>query len=548
MKNILIYSRKSKFTGRGDSVENQIQMCQEYARLHEDEEPRFFVYEDEGFSGKNTARPQFQRMLGEMRTGAFDMLICYRLDRVSRSVSDFSALLEELEAHGTAFVSIREHFDTSTPMGRAMIQIAAVFAQLERETIAERIRDNKYRQYRSGHWQGGVPPLGYRSVPVSQVDSQGSKRSHHQLQVVPEQARLVALLFDKYLALGSYTKLEGYLLAHHIPTPRGSDFGRAGLRVLLGNPVYAVNDPCVYRYLEAQGADLANPMDDYDGTRGLVAYGKTVTTNSRLSTRATADTSRWIVAVADHQGIVPGEQWVEVQTLRERRRPTAGPRSQTSALALLSGLIRCEKCGSPMEIMGNRTYADGTPGFYYGCTCKRTSRGTRCNNSNLHGPRFDAAVVQRLQAELAKAPPSPEDLERELFRARAPRQDQAKAIRQLEASLADSRQAGEQLARKLAASTTPQDDRLIYQAMAALQAQGEELEAALAHARQAQAKAVSQAGDQGWGLVLEAYSHFVAALDTMPLEAKRGVVHSMVRRIGWDGQTATIYLAAGGSQ
>ena len=129
--NIAIYSRKSKFTGKGESIGNQIEMCQDYIKLHYPNEQHIIsVFEDEGFSGKNLNRPQFQKMISIEKSNPFDLIIVYRLDRISRNVGDFANLIEELNNFNTAFICIKEQFDTSTPMGRAMMNIAAVFAQL----------------------------------------------------------------------------------------------------------------------------------------------------------------------------------------------------------------------------------------------------------------------------------------------------------------------------------------------------------------------------------------------------------------------------------
>ena len=108
MKRIVIYSRKSKFTGKGDSIENQIEMCKEYLRLHFDDydQLEISVYEDEGVSGKSLDRPQFKRLMSVEESDPFDCLIVYRLDRVSRNVGDFSRLIEKLNSLGTAFISI----------------------------------------------------------------------------------------------------------------------------------------------------------------------------------------------------------------------------------------------------------------------------------------------------------------------------------------------------------------------------------------------------------------------------------------------------------
>ncbi|WDU84245.1 recombinase family protein [Caloramator sp. Dgby_cultured_2] len=150
-----IYSRKSKFTEKGDSVENQVIMCKEFIEKNFKDIESILVYEDEGFSGGNTNRPEFQRLLKDAKEKKFDVLICYRLDRISRNIAHFSLLINQLQELGISFISIREQFDTSTPMGRAMMYIASVFAQLERETIAERVRDNMLELAKSGRWLGG---------------------------------------------------------------------------------------------------------------------------------------------------------------------------------------------------------------------------------------------------------------------------------------------------------------------------------------------------------------------------------------------------------
>ena len=160
-----IYSRKSVYTGKGESIENQIEMCKQYihSKFSDLSDADITVYEDEGFSAQNTDRPQFQQMLRDIKLKKPDFVVCYRLDRVSRNVSDFSSLIEDLNDRDISFVCIKEEFDTSKPMGKAMMYSASVFAQLERETIAERVRDNMLMLARTGRWLGGTTPTGYTS-------------------------------------------------------------------------------------------------------------------------------------------------------------------------------------------------------------------------------------------------------------------------------------------------------------------------------------------------------------------------------------------------
>lgn len=174
-KQYVIYSRKSKFTGKGESIENQIELCRQYIAMHfgEDAAENVLVYEDEGFSGGNLERPQFKKMMKDSQKIAFAAIVVYRLDRISRNIGDFAKLIEDLGDRHIDFISIREQFDTSSPMGRAMMYIASVFSQLERETIAERIRDNMHELSKTGRWLGGTTPTGYASESLSSVTVDG---------------------------------------------------------------------------------------------------------------------------------------------------------------------------------------------------------------------------------------------------------------------------------------------------------------------------------------------------------------------------------------
>ena len=198
---IAIYSRKSKFTGKGESIGNQVELCKEYVRNMFGEEcvDRCVVFEDEGFSGGNLQRPDFKRMMEEVRKRKFKAIVVYRLDRISRNISDFTGLIDELTKLDVSFVSIKEQFDTSTPMGRAMMFIISVFSQLERETIAERIRDNMHELAKTGRWLGGVTPTGYASEAVKSVTIDGKAKKACKLKLIPEEAEIVKLIYDLYI-------------------------------------------------------------------------------------------------------------------------------------------------------------------------------------------------------------------------------------------------------------------------------------------------------------------------------------------------------------
>ncbi len=367
-----IYSRKSRFSSTGESIENQVQMCKEYAsmNLRSKQIDEFLIYEDEGFSGGNTNRPEFQRMMNDAENKKFDILICYRLDRISRNVADFSTTLQTLQQYSIDFVSIREQFDTSSPMGRAMIYIASVFAQLERETIAERVRDNMLELAKTGRWLGGVTPLGYKSNPIKYIDENMKERSLVKLTQIPEELKLAQLIFDKYLEFKSLSKVETYLVQNNFKTRRGNNFEKTKLRQILMNPVYVKATDKLFDYLSSLGVTTCG---EPDGIHGLLRYNKqrSVTNKRGRIYKVDREMNEWIAACSSHKGIISDEDWIEVQkTLNKNSdRAVSGIRTHN---ALLTGLLRCGKCGAPMYITyGHKNTASGTTNYYYACSMKK---------------------------------------------------------------------------------------------------------------------------------------------------------------------------------
>ncbi len=400
-----IYSRKSKFTGRGESIENQIQMCREYAeKAFGIREEELIIYEDEGFSGRNTDRPQFQRMLKDAKKKCFDMIICYRLDRISRNVSDFSRLIEDLETCNINFVSVREQFDTSKPMGRAMMYIASVFSQLERETIAERIRDNMVELAKTGRWLGGITPTGYRSEVISEKDSSGKEYKMVKLVVIPEEAELIKLIYSKYVGLKSITQVQKYLVQNRVVTKNLADYGRFSIRFILSNPVYATADRKLYEYLTANAYSVFSQAEEFNGINGLMGYNKTKQGSGNYPGRY-RDADEWIIAVGMHPGIIPGYLWIETQELLKRNK-SKSYRNVKSTHSLLSGIIRCQNCGSFMRPKTIKRYnADGGQVFYYICELKEKSSGKLCGISNLNGNIMDHLISNEFTRFLKSYPP-----------------------------------------------------------------------------------------------------------------------------------------------
>lgn len=386
---IAIYSRKSKFTGKGDSIQNQIKLCKEYAKKHFNVD-EFLIFEDEGYSGGSTNRPMYNKMIEAAVNQHFDILICYRLDRISRSISDFSYIIELLIDKNIDFISIRENFDTSNPMGRAMMFISSVFAQLERETISERIRDNMYQLAKTGRWLGGKTPTGFKSEMIKYYDNDNI-RNIYRLKPILKDLELVKCIYIKYLELKSLTKLENWTLANNIKTRNNKPFDKTILKFILSNPVYATADKKIYDYFSSLNSQISNKKYEFDGIHGLMVYNKHDERKNKIIKK---DTSDWIVAIALHKGVISSDDWIKVQNLLKLNRKKA-PRTGTGKIGLITHLLRCKICGSKMRI--TVSHKKNGVYYYYKCLTKEKSKGIKCHVNNLNGRAADKLVINEIK-------------------------------------------------------------------------------------------------------------------------------------------------------
>ena len=393
-----IYSRKSKFTGKGESIGNQVELCRQniflsFPNVTDDD---ILVFEDEGFSGGNTKRPKFQEMLKLCRKKQIKCIVCYRLDRISRNVSDYSALIEELNKLDVSFISINEKFDTSTSMGRAMMYIASVFAQLERETIAERIRDNMIELAKDGRWLGGNPPTGYKSAEtIGSVTIEGKKRKARMLEIIPTEAETVRLIYKKFLEFNSLTKTETFLIQNNNLTKTGKRFSRFAIKNILTNPVYLIADETAWNYFEMKKADIFSNKSEFNGQHAIMAYNKTSQKTGK--TNEIRDIKEWIMTVGKHQGIINSSQWIKVQTILEQNK-SKSYRKARSNTALLSGLLYCGNCRSFMRPkLSQRKNKDGELIYDYLCELKEKSKCEKCSMKRSNGNKLDNIVSDEIK-------------------------------------------------------------------------------------------------------------------------------------------------------
>ena len=225
-----IYTRKSSEEGLDmefNSLDAQREACAAYILS---QKPEGWVavadrYDDGGISGGTLERPALKRLIADIEFGKVDVVVVYKIDRLSRSLMDFAKLVEVFERRGVTFVSVTQSFNTTTSMGRLTLNILLSFAQFEREVIGERIRDKVAASRRKGMWMGGYVPLGYR------VESR-------KLLINEEEAASVRLIFERFVKLGSIKLLMRELQAANIRSRRGYMLDKGALYKLLNNRVY----------------------------------------------------------------------------------------------------------------------------------------------------------------------------------------------------------------------------------------------------------------------------------------------------------------------
>ncbi|MCT4618705.1 MAG: recombinase family protein [Marinisporobacter sp.] len=527
-----IYSRKSKFTGKGDSVENQVQMCKEYAKMHNITD--YIIYEDEGFSGGTTNRPMFQQMLQAARKKKFDILICYRLDRISRNIGDFAHLIEELQQYCISFISIREQFDTSTPMGRAMMNIAAVFAQLERETIAERIRDNMLELAKSGHWLGGQVPLGYKSKKITYLDEEFKERSMYQLSPLKEELEIIKLIFNKYIETKSLSQVSKYLFSTHIKGKNGGNLNKKSIHNILTSPVYVRANAEIFNYLKALGVTTAGKPN---GKSGILTYNKNQNGKKQ-------NYSQWIAAIGKHEGIIQPTHWLLIQETLKMNKKKA-PRIGTSHSALLTGILKCALCGSNMRVTyGNKIKGTNLRTHYYTCSLKTNSGKTKCTNKNVRGDDLEDLVIKNLKT-LKK------DVLLKELKTLQKNHHFFNTINHEIASMKNQitikNSAIQNLIKQLSVNKSNIASNYLIQEIERLDQECNELEKNLVYKKNI--ATVTNIKDEYMDSIITSLKDFNALFDIFKnVNDKRNLIHSLIDKITWNGKTGHVQVFLWGSK
>ena len=404
-RGVAIYARKSRITNKGDSIGVQFKQCADYAKkeLGLDEEYEFLQYEDKGLSGYFSDRPDFQRMLHDVQDGKIKAIVCYKLDRVGRKTADLIRLMDFLEMYHVDLLICSNGINTASGLYKIFIQIFAVIAEFERDTLTERIVDNMMELAKDGRWLGGNTPMGFTVRRVTTGSGKG-KSAYSYLESLPEEKRMVQRLYEIFRTTRSIQSTAKQMNEEGFHTPSGAAFNASTTRLVLRNPIYCTADKHSYDYFIDHDGNVFGDMTEFDGTHGLSAYNKTdqekyegsdstFISPKYVQTIESKPVSEWIIAVGRHEGFISSEQWIEVQELLDAIAEKYNrPHRKTNAL--LAGLVHCPYCGRRLSVISESArWTNGKPRFKYVCPGYRKKE---CNFKAVDGVLLDEFVVQQL--------------------------------------------------------------------------------------------------------------------------------------------------------
>lgn len=324
---------------------------------------KYEIFEDAGYSAKNTDRPAYQQMMARVRSGEFSHILVWKIDRISRNLLDFAAMYQELKDYGVTFVSKNEQFDTSTAIGEAMLKIILVFAELERNMTSERVSAVMLSRAEQGLWNGGRIPYGYRWDKELKT-----------FFIVKEEAAVVKKIYELYRTTKSSLQVAKTLNEQGLLPRSGNPWTPATIGIILKNPFYCGKMRYNYR----------------DEKKGLNHW-------------SVKDEAEWIMIDGHHPAIVDEDDWRNAcKQLESRRRNQAvANRAYTRKNThIFAGLLTCGYCGGNMGATVDRARSDGwRPSVY---NCYRHRKFNDCKNKYVSDVTLGPFVLNYI-ANLIKA-------------------------------------------------------------------------------------------------------------------------------------------------
>ena len=290
--------------------------------------------------------------------GKVSKVIVYKIDRISRSLSDFMKILDEFKAHQVQFVSSQESFDTTSPYGEMIIKLLMVFAEFERTSTIERVTQAYAHRSEMGFYMGGRRPYGFELVPAVIHNIKTKK-----LEPIPEEMDQVRYIFEVYAQEAvSLRRLQNLLVAEKRFPLDGSHWTTSKLSTLLKNPIYVKADSEIYGYFDLRGVQIISDISMFTGEYGAQLYGQT------KHKKELSDWSDMKLVLLSHQGVIDSDLWLKCQRKLANNRQITN--SYSSATSWLAGKVICQKCGHTMTTVKGKINKKGEIRRYFNCTGK----------------------------------------------------------------------------------------------------------------------------------------------------------------------------------
>lgn len=381
---IALYARKSIERENSISCETQLEYCKAMIKPDEQQE-KIVTFIDNGYSGGNVDRAGFQKMMRQVERGNISKIIVYRLDRISRSLSDFVNILNTLKKYNVKFISSQELFDTSSPYGEMIVKILMIFAEFERQSIIERVTQAYAHRSEMGFYMGGRKPYGFTLTDMIIHNIKTKK-----LLPIPEEIEQLKYIFEAYSVPGvTLRRLMDNLIDNNIlPTDGSWSTGR--LSTILKNPIYVKADNDVYEYLLKHNANIISDVSEFDGIHGLQIYGKTK--------HSAEDWSDMKAVVMTHEGVINSDIWLSCQKKLEKNKQIGNAISNTTSW--LGGKIVCQNCGRTMTVTKGGKRKDGSQTRYFSCTGKSHNRICKGTNKPIYADSLEDMVYELVSEKL----------------------------------------------------------------------------------------------------------------------------------------------------
>ena len=334
---IAIYARQSIDKKDSLSIETQIQDCKNLIE-REDKNANILIFKDRGYSGKNTDRPELQKLLDEIERENIEKVVVYKLDRISRNIVDFYNLYDFMQKHKCAFFSVKDNFDTASPMGRLLMGILINFAQMERENIQVRVQDSYYMRAESdGRYLGGRTPYGFKLAK----DKNGISTLK-----ADKDMEIVKLIYQKY-AYDSNSSL--HKIVRYLHEEKGIVKSARAIKIILSNPIYVKADERLYNYYKALGVEFLNDKEDWNGINACQVLNKTDQSQRKSVMK---DKDEWKVFITNWKGEIDSRTFLMCQERLSENVALSRDNTPKGKFGELSGLVKCKKCGRAIKVKG----------------------------------------------------------------------------------------------------------------------------------------------------------------------------------------------------